>query len=142
MHLEFKFENEINATVWLCQKTVFAYTFDRYQNTHHVDTFDYATDSDMVKVLNKVSNMVNLAQHDDVIDLIFKHFKGCNIDYLNDGGIVIRKSDDTRLYDIGGFYEAVQHSFDDYTIKEEGGFDVFAYNLTDISGRRIATIYR
>jgi len=143
MNLEFKFSNEVNASVCIATKTIKPYTVgidgERYP---FYGPIEFNDDTSMVYALNDIANKVNISQHDDVVDLIFKHLKGCSISYINDGGIEIRKTEDADLYDIGGFYESIQHSFDEYTIKEEGGFDVFAYNLTDINGRRIATIYR
>jgi hypothetical protein len=74
MNIEFKFSNDVFASVDLASKTVYPYTRDMYGELEGYRPINYANDNEMVLALKKVSEMVNLDQHRYVVECMYDFF--------------------------------------------------------------------
>lgn len=92
MHLEFKFSNDVNASVCIATKTIYQYTIGIDGEMYPFSgPIEFKNDNDMIRALNDIANRVNLNQHRDIVELIFDEYKDCD-DIVNTGELIIIKS--------------------------------------------------
>lgn len=92
MHLEFKFSNDVNASVCIATKTMNPYTIGIDGEMYPFSgPIKFKNDNDMVRALNDIANRVNLDQHREIVELIFDRYKDCE-DIVNTGELIIIKS--------------------------------------------------
>jgi len=133
MHIEFKFSNDIFASVDIVNKIVFPYTKDRHGEMYGYSPINYSTDDEMVYALKKVAERVNMDQHEDVALAIHRHFNDCKVKYSDNGMLEIEsklhwtnKEFISELESLGAEY-SFEHDYpEDWFIK--------------VNGKRIASI--
>lgn len=116
MKLQFRFSNDVKASIDLVSKTIHPYTEDPINSEiYKLPTIEYNSDDDMVNALKSVSERVNIDQHRELYEIIFKHFKDADIKYDDKGRLYIKSKwffyDDLKseIYTYG-----YQYDFDDY----------------------------
>jgi hypothetical protein len=138
MKLEFKFSNDVIASINLGSKVVTAWVEDRYGEVCGYRSIPYDNDNEMVDALKDVSEMVNMDQHEDICEAIFNHFKDANILYNSDGTLDILAKCSDELYSLtSDEFEALleslgaEYSFEDYHPEDW---------FIKVNGKRIASI--
>jgi hypothetical protein len=140
MHIEFKFSNDVFASVDLVSKTIYPYTKEMDGDFPCAPPIYYSTDDEMVDALKKVSEMVNLNQHRDVVDCMFDFYNGiehCSYDGTRDG-VMIWYCDNPETK---GLKDALKDTGAvAYDLNEYGDGGLFTSVVVENNGTRIAKI--
>jgi hypothetical protein len=134
MKLEFKFSNDIVASLDIGSNVVTAWVHDRHGEACGYRSIPYNNDNEMVDALKKISEMVNLEKHDDIREAIFNHFENAHVLYNCDGTLSIHAYYDcpTRYE----FMELMESLGAEYSFEDDYPEDWFI----KVNGKRIASI--
>ena len=138
MNIEFKFSNDVIASINLGSKVVTAWVEDRHGEVCGYRSIPYDNDNEIVDALKKISEMVNMNQHDDIQEAIFNHFNGANMLYHSDGSldILFEYRDDFHRLTVGEFEPLLESLGAEYI----WGDDYCDAHSIRVNGKRIASI--
>lgn len=91
MKLEFKFSNDVIASINLGSQVINSWVYDRHGEVCGYNSIPYHNDNEMVLALKEISEMVNLEQHEDVANCLHDFYDGidyCSFEGYEDGVMV------------------------------------------------------
>jgi hypothetical protein len=97
MNLEFRFDNNLHATVYFEQKIIKIYKKEHAWSHYACQWGDdlvckpilYTSDNEMILALKTASERINLEQHEDITYAIYRYGYSSNTRYASDGRLMV-----------------------------------------------------
>ena len=88
MELQFKYKNDVILNVNIADKRAYAWSNIMHGEIERHFALDYESDDDLIELMKRASDIVNLEQHRDIVNCTFDFYTGinhCSFDGYKDG---------------------------------------------------------
>jgi hypothetical protein len=140
MKIEFKFSNDVIASINLGSQVINSWVYDRHGEVCGYRSIPYYNDNEMVLALKEISEMVNLEQHEDVANCLhdfYNEIEHCSFEGYEDGVMVWSCDNPEKI----GLIEALDGTGAVVSdLNEYGNGGLFTSVVVENNGTRIAKI--